>query len=276
MSESDRVGATAGHRNRCWGTAIAGTEAWSSVWTRQPQNRHSHDAIQISLTQAGRGRIRSHGRAYEVGSGQLVILPADCVHELEPLGIEAWEFETIYLPAEIAEVDPGKIAAPQSSPTLVAAVRRLHAAIVTGRDRLELDTAVEALRSQLNRQTGVQERPIAPTRLLRRIRERLLDDLEADVTLQQLAELAGVAPAHLNRSFRMVYGLPPHAFRLQARINRARNLLQAGMPIAATAAATGFVDQPHMTRHFKRLVGLTPGSYARQIKNVQDVDREGS
>lgn len=91
------------------------------------------------------------------------------------------------------------------------------------------------------------------------------------ISLADLARIAHLSPYHLNRSFAERYGMPPHAFQTQVRVCRAKHLLRSGLPIAAVAAAVGFNDQSHLTRHFTRLVLQTPGQYQRQVrKNVQD------
>jgi transcriptional regulator GlxA family with amidase domain len=54
---------------------------------------------------------------------------------------------------------------------------------------------------------------------------------------------------------------PPRQRQTQVRVRRAKSLLRAGLPIALVAAEAGFYDQAHLTRHFKRIVGLTPGRY---------------
>jgi AraC-like DNA-binding protein len=60
-------------------------------------------------------------------------------------------------------------------------------------------------------------------------------------------------------------GLPPHALQLAQRVRAARRLLEAGEPIAETAVATGFADQSHLHRHFRRSLGVTPGQYQRRF-----------
>lgn len=70
---------------------------------------------------------------------------------------------------------------------------------------------------------------------------------------------------HLLRAFRAETGLPPHAYLLHARIGRARSLIARGMSALEVAFETGFADQAHFTRTFKRLVGLTPGHYQRAL-----------
>jgi AraC-like DNA-binding protein len=67
--------------------------------------------------------------------------------------------------------------------------------------------------------------------------------------------------------------MPPHAWLTDARVRRARRLLDAGTAPAEAAVAVGFTDQPHLNRHFARIVGVPPGAYQRERKNVQDAER---
>ena len=100
------------------------------------------------------------------------------------------------------------------------------------------------------------------------------DYLEAffteNVTLSTLARVAGISEFHLLRLFRDSMGLPPHAYLIQRRIDHARKLLARQVPIVEVALETGFSDQSHFTRHFKRILGITPGEYRRKSKNVQE------
>ena len=77
--------------------------------------------------------------------------------------------------------------------------------------------------------------------------------------------MIGIHPAHLRRVFRAATGLSPYAYLIQLRVMRAGDLLRRGVPIAAAAVATGFVDQSHLTRTFKRYMGLPPGGFARRF-----------
>jgi AraC-like DNA-binding protein len=101
--------------------------------------------------------------------------------------------------------------------------------------------------------------------------KKFLDEHYADrVPLHELARLTGLSPYHLNRSFCRKIGMPPHAYQLQMRIARAKSALRTGSSITEVALATGFADQSHFTRVFKRLVGDTPAQYWWHSKNVQD------
>ena len=101
-------------------------------------------------------------------------------------------------------------------------------------------------------------------------REILHASLVGPPSLERLAEAVGTRPFPLLRAFRDALGLPPHAYLNQVRVPAARSLLDEGLPPAEVAARTGFADQAHLTRHFKRTLGVPPGAYrsARGIGRV--------
>jgi AraC-like DNA-binding protein len=90
--------------------------------------------------------------------------------------------------------------------------------------------------------------------------ERLTDP----PSLDDLALATEMSPFALLRAFRDETGLPPHAYLTQLRVRLARRLLDGGMAPAAVAAEAGFADQAHLTRHFKRIVGVPPAAYQRE------------
>ncbi len=87
--------------------------------------------------------------------------------------------------------------------------------------------------------------------------------LRTPVSLDGLAAAAGLGRFALLRAFQRRFGLPPHAYQLQLKIERARTLLRSGQSAAWVAGELGFCDQSHFTRHFKRILGVTPGDYAK-------------
>ena len=100
-------------------------------------------------------------------------------------------------------------------------------------------------------------------RAIERAKHYLRDNFNESVSLDELVELTRLSRFHLVRAFALHTGIPPHAYQLKLRIERACVLLRAGVTAAEAAIQVGFADQSHFTRHFKRLRGLTPGQYAR-------------
>jgi AraC family transcriptional regulator len=93
------------------------------------------------------------------------------------------------------------------------------------------------------------------------IEDRLADDL----SLKQIAEVAGISPSHFKTEFRKAVGMPVHQYVIQRRVERARILLlQDGLSIAAIAQASGFAHQSHMARHMRRMLGAAP----RELKHL--------
>jgi AraC-like DNA-binding protein len=96
-------------------------------------------------------------------------------------------------------------------------------------------------------------------------REYLIERSDRNVGLDELATVAEMGKFRLIELFRSETGLPPHAYQIACRVRTARRLLEEGEALAATAAATGFADQSHFHRHFKRTLGVTPGEYRRRF-----------
>ncbi|HEX3990128.1 MAG TPA: AraC family transcriptional regulator, partial [Acetobacteraceae bacterium] len=83
----------------------------------------------------------------------------------------------------------------------------------------------------------------------------------AQDTVRDAAERACMSREGFSRSFRRTHGVPPSVFRSMTKLNQARLLLRAGIPLAAVAAEAGFADQSHLGRGFRRTFGVTPGQY---------------
>jgi len=97
---------------------------------------------------------------------------------------------------------------------------------------------------------------------VRRIMDWLDAHSEQNVSVHSLADAAGLSPYYLVRVFHKHVGMPPHKYQTMVRVHRARKLLWSGAAISEVAYRTGFCDQSHLNRCFKRTLGVTPGKYA--------------
>jgi AraC family transcriptional regulator len=102
-----------------------------------------------------------------------------------------------------------------------------------------------------------------PQGRLRAVVEYIEEHLDASPTLEQMAAVARLSPYHFARQFKTATGLPPHQYVIARRIERAKQFLQGGgdLSLAEVAAQAGFSDQSQFSRHFKRLVGVTPRQF---------------
>jgi AraC-like DNA-binding protein len=138
----------------------------------------------------------------------------------------------------------------------------MHEALVR-EDATEIERATrvaEALSEIVG--TSPPSRGRAPL-AVRRARAFLHDALADKITLDDLAGHAAIDKFHLVRAFRAEVGLPPYEYLTHLRVSRARELLRRGVLVAEAAQAVGFYDESQLHRHFRRIVGVPPGVYAR-------------
>ncbi|MEP0874113.1 AraC family transcriptional regulator [Trichocoleus desertorum AS-A10] len=95
--------------------------------------------------------------------------------------------------------------------------------------------------------------------MLTLVKEYINNHLHQDLRLQEMAAIAQISPYHFLRLFKQSMGVTPHQYILQCRLNQAKYLLQhSELSIIEVATQTGFCDQSHLTRYFKRMIGITP------------------
>ena len=248
----------------------------------QEYPRHWHDEIYLCAILEGTAYLDCPEGSIRTPRGTLAMVPAGEVHANRKLQCTFrcifMEFKSLQLVAEqfLEKSIPGlnfRTTLIKDGRTL-ASFLRLHRSLEKRSSRLGRDHALMVFLHRLLArhstacillpQEGNEDSAVLRSK-------KFLDDHYADrVTLHELAQLTGLSPYHLNRSFCRKIGIPPHVYQLQMRIARAKSALRKGSSIARVALATGFADQSHFTRVFKRLEGDTPAQFCRHSKNVQD------
>ena len=130
-------------------------------------------------------------------------------------------------------------------------------------DELFLAFLARLLPAAHRRQPGAASAAAVSSRMLDRARDYLAAHAVDHVSLADVARACAASPQHLSARFRERFGVPVHRFQTLLRLDRARRLLAGGASAGETAAACGLSDQSHLTRHFRRYLGTTPGRYAR-------------
>lgn len=223
-------------------------------------------------------RLLRGGSADVLGPGALAVLDPSRAHRGAPAAGGAWH--CLLLIMELPEVAvladdpdcgrPGPLLFSQPvlrDPDLARQFVALHRQLAEPGSRLERQGALadwwnDAARWSTRGPGANRKTPKVGTAGLRRALALIADDPAADVSLADLAAAAGLSQYLLVKAFRERYGMPPHAFQVAQRVNRARRLLEAGVPTGEAAAMAGFFDQSHLHRHFRRRMGLTPRQYA--------------
>lgn len=236
--------------------------------------RHSHDEFGIGLVTAGAQRSYSGRGQVEAVAGDIITVTPGEVHDGAPLGAKPRTWSMLYLEPQVVT---GVIAAEEESagrllefhgpvlrsPELAARFRLLYVRVTNIGDRdddLARSEALCALLAVAVRHRRADDR-MADARVRRAI-SLMDDDPAVPLTLEDLACAAGLSRYQVIRGVSRLTGLTPHAYLTQRRLDRARRLIQSGTPLADAALASGFYDQSHLNRTFRRRYGFTPGSLA--------------
>ena len=229
------------------------------------------ESYTITRVEAGRSSFLTRGKVWSSAPGSLRIQePGDVVRDLARDGLATYQI--VAFPARTVEDVNSALSIHShlaAGDERGVAFHRLHDAVQSGADRLALEVAVTEAISAFATIRGAKCEYLRP---VRRAIELLRDRLDAQVTLDALAGHAGTDKFHLCRAFRAQVGLPPHAYLTRLRIMRAKELLAAGVRPSEIAPRVGLYDQSQLNRHFRRIVGTTPGAYAREL-NVPSAPR---
>ena len=245
--------------------------------------RHTHEQFVIAAIADGVEVFHHRGADVYAGAGALALVNPDTPHTGRAGVPEGWRYGAVYpSPEVVGEIaaettlirgTPGFVSPVLDDPYTVRLVHQVLRAADDG-NALAADTLLRVAVTRLLRLNGgpLPQREVrtAGARIAARARAVLEERLAEPPTLERLAADLGTSPFALLRAFRDAYGMPPHAWLTDARVRHARRLLDAGTAPAEAAVAVGFTDQPHLNRHFTRIVGVPPGAYRRERKNVQD------
>ncbi|WP_018657239.1 helix-turn-helix transcriptional regulator [Actinomadura flavalba] len=253
--------------------AVADVDLLRARFVTYRFGRHVHEGYTVGVIESGVEEFAHPGGVDRAGPGALAVVNPDVVHTGHAGTPEGWTYRVLYpgerLVREVA-AELGRRGAPSFGhpviwdPEAAALLRAAHRAGEDGSDALTGSTLLRRGLAALLRHAGADlpDGAALPADVAR-ARDILHARLVDPPTLEELAAASGTRPFPLLRAFRTTLGLPPHAYLNQVRVRAARRLLDEGHTPAATAAATGFADQAHLTRHFKKAVGVPPGAYRR-------------
>jgi AraC-like DNA-binding protein len=256
---------------------LTGIEALHARFVQHAYRPHSHRTWTIAVVQRGAARFEVDSTRQRADAGELFVLEPEAVHTGMAAVPEGWAYKVLYVePSVLHDWAEGDGPAPRAArwvvfrdPALRAALLSAHAALAGEPAGLGVEERVLAAIAGLTPHLrGASARPRhehGEHAAVRRARVHLQDRWDQPVSLAELAAVAGLSRFELIRRFRRQNGLTPHAFQRDLRIDHARTMLGDGVPAATVAAACGFADQPHLSRMFKRMVGVTPGAYARAV-----------
>jgi AraC-like DNA-binding protein len=237
--------------------------------------RHWHETFSIGLISQGRCKYANRTQAVEACAGTLVLMNPGDAHACNPIRGESWSYKMLYVDVpwlcttqDQADAGTGRPFEPFSAiattqTDLYDALNGLFETLVDPRmeDLAKQSAAVSFLRTIRLRLGSLKPARRETYPNLTRAAEFIRQNCTRSLRLEEICAEVGLSASHLIRAFKHAYGLTPHIYQLNCRIEFCRSRLRAGHSIADVALAAGFSDQAHLQRSFKRFVAATPGQY---------------
>lgn len=266
---------------------LPGAEMLTAEYREHEFSPHWHEAYAVPVIEAGAEMFAYQGAQHVAEAGTVPVINPGEVHTGSRAMEVGWRYRVFYIPIDFMTQLAVEIAsAPQPAPwfpadvirdpDLAARVARAHRLLeglsspsalgaLHGADPLAAETVlIDAMSTLITRhalhhpQAG---RPNVDPPRVALMKERLAADLTAPLSLSELAADVGLSAFHAARLFTQATRMPPHAWRNQLRLQRSLAPLRKGVAVADVAAACGFTDQSHFTRHFRRMFGVPPGRW---------------
>ena len=253
------------------GMARIGARLFGSAYTM-----HRHDTYSIGVTLSGVQAFQYLGERRTSLPGKIIVLHPDELHDGGAGDDAALTYRMLYLePAMLREAlgDDAKPLPFLKEPVLEDqklrnALMIALADLESGIDDLAMTQLLTEVADGLSRHSDMSQKTIGLINIngAERARDLMDEDISTALASSELEIASGMDRFSLNRHFKALYGTSPHRYHLMRRLEKARQMINAGEPIADAAIATGFFDQSHLNRHFRKCFGMTPGRW-RTLKS---------
>lgn len=260
---------------------LGGLELLKARYHQKQFSKHVHEGYCIGVIEEGAQSFFRTGQLHTAPKGDIILVNADEIHTGSSAVESGWGYRAIYpTPEMLLEISQDFFTIKNSVPWFTNAV--IHDVGLAQQLSLLFDLLEQKENtllkesmylSTLARLIGKYGRAkVTPLNLpeackkIELVKELLASFPERNFSLTELAHYVGLSPWHFLREFKKCTGLPPHSWLVQIRLHKARQLLKYGHSIAMTAQNCGFSDQSHLTRHFKKAMGVTPSQYIIHLK----------
>lgn len=260
-----------------WVKRAAGeTERIEACFSGLAYAPHSHDTYTLALTTSGVQSFNYRGELRHSLPGEVVILHPDETHDGQAGTDSPFAYRAISInPVDVQNILQG-VSLPflqggvSRDPRFIQIATRLLAEFDRPLEKLELQDLIFSFAISLQQTTSQSmQHTKANYQAIKRVRE-YIDDLmtiesciSLDMTLDELAAISHYSKWQVTRDFRSLYGTTPYRYITLKRLQKAKALIERGLPIVQVAINSGFADQSHLTRHFKSCFGTTPKVWAR-------------
>jgi len=237
--------------------------------------RHAHEHFSIGAITAGHSTYLHEQAQFRIGAGTVVLMNPGEVHACNPIDDQPWSYLMLYVDTPwltdlqhqlgfSQDLGFRAFSTPHSDdPELYAGLNRLYEVLVDEQaETLHKHSAAVAFFSDLQQRLNPASRPPRESnQKLQRAADYIRQHCTRSLKLEEICQAAELSPSYLIRAFKQHYGMTPHAFVVNQRVQFAQSRLRDGEPIADVALEAGFADQAHFQRAFKQHLAATPGQY---------------
>ncbi|MHC8320668.1 helix-turn-helix transcriptional regulator [Pseudomonas sp. GB2N2] len=237
--------------------------------------RHAHEHFSIGAITAGRSTYIHEHATSEVSTGTVVLMNPGDVHACNPIDDQPWSYLMLYLETRwLTDLQhqlgfSDDLAFRRFDVThnddaeLFIGLKDLYAVLIDGEhDVLRKHSAAVEFFTDVQQRLNPGDQPLRePNFKLERAADFIRDNCTQLLKLEDICAAAQLSPSYLIRAFKQHYGMTPHAFLVNRRIQFAQERLRSGSLIADVALEAGFADQAHFQRVFKLHLAATPGQY---------------
>ncbi|WP_415717178.1 AraC family transcriptional regulator [Maridesulfovibrio sp.] len=244
--------------------------------------RHVHSSYIFTLIDNGERKLSVNSTTVTIKTGELCILPPGIPHKCEPISTpesELYSYRALcvtsnYMVRLTTEIYGRYCREPDFDPEIA----------YTDYDKTSFEdcfTLIHVPGTELERQAALNsflyhiiEKHSRGERLprkagaqlvaLQRVKSFIDQNFQRQITLPELAERACLSPFHLQKIFVDEYGRSPQEYVIFKRIKEAQRLIESNTPLIEAALKSGFSDQSHFSKHFKKVIGISPGRFSKE------------
>lgn len=248
-------------------------EAYRLQGIIQPFPPHFHEHYVVGYAEAGERYLVCRGQEHLVPAGSLLLFNPGDSHACVQTDGGTFDYRGLNIPQDVMTLLTRDLTGSECCPRFSRAVftdeesaccfRTLHEMILGGSREFVKEEQFLLLLSLLVQKVGPPfHGPVPPCREeIERACAFMAAHLSQRISLNDIGRAAGLSRSTLLRAFTRSKGVTPYRYLESIRIDKAKKLLEQGIPPAAVALETGFSDQSHLTNYFRRLIGLSPGMY---------------